>query len=1026
MTASTVSRLGVRRTVARGLLAAALVAAASLVGIVAQAPPTSAYATSSSSFSGLSCTGWSTLTAPPNAIQASFTIYGGGGAGGDTNGGGGGNGGNGAWVSGTVALSAGQSLRVRIGCGGTDANNVMTNGFAKGGASASTSGGGGGGATVICLGGDANCTGGTVLAVAAGGGGGGSGSGGGSTCSNRGGGGGGAAGNFGSTAVTGGTVWHGAGGGAGNGSNGNPGGGGGATTSGGGGGGSGSGSIAGSGGSTGSAPPAANRGDGTGAGGFAPNSLSGESTRSGGGGGGGYSGGGGGAGGRQDCGIFSSRVAAAGGGGGGSSFTGAISSIGVGTASGSQGQCDPNNISAGTAGQLGTGGRGGCAGWVNAVTWTLNTLPTGSDQTTSTANKREAKVIGLNASDADGNGVTCSLVGSPTRGTVSLGGPNDCTATYTPTGGLAAGTGTFKYKVTDSFGGVSPEYTVSVPIGNRNPSAPNRSVNATKGVGLPITLSGTDVPDGDTITSCTAAQPAEGTLTGTGCSLTYTAPPDVYGTDTFTYTVSDGFGGTSTSATVTVAIDNRAPAAAAQTFTVGPESETELVLGGGDPDGDETTCATSGLTGGSLGELGDCTYLYVAPVTPGTYTFSYTRTDGAPATSSAATVTIIVTPPAVQGIVTADDTGEGIPGITVRLYEDGVGFTAYSTTTDAEGAFDLGTQVPAGEYRVIFRDPTQDFVDEWYDDSLTRSGSTPVEFNGVNDLVLEASLATGAQIDVSISNPGTYTVALYNTAPTGASAYRSVPGVTGSTSLRGLPAGTYYVSVTDPSGTLVQKWSGNQTVRDDAVGIDLDAGEAVASPFSLPTRNTIAGTIIDSEGPVAGVTVQAYGATSAAFVKSTKTDAQGDYVLKDLAPGGYKLVFRDPTGAHPVTWFGGDVIGSATTLTMLTGGALDVDTELPLPATVSGTVTGGPDGTTPLAGAKVTLYRGTAAVKTVTADANGTYSVTDLAPGGYTALFTATGHRSEYNLDRYRKADADVIQVGSGEAVDLDATLTQA
>ncbi len=949
--------------------------------------------------------GWTTYTVPTGTLSAVVTLTGGGGGGGgaDAASSGSGPGGGGTTVTTTLTgLSAGQVVSLTVGCGGGGGQQAGVSGL--GGPSAFGSGGNGGGgnshsgagggATALCLG-NGTCT--TPLVVAGGGGGGGAiwrccagqnptgGTGGPSAVTNA----------NGVTATGGGS------------SNSNGGGGGGATQSAAGG--------AGGGGCSGANGSGRNGGAGAGSDGCV----------GGGGGGGGYFGGGGGGGG--DAPWYSLFSEAGGGGGGGSSYAQSGSpsytssldrsqacgrireSCSVRTNPGRGGAAAPTNAH-GFAGEAGTA----------SITWVVNDAPVGANATYS-VQKTTAAAITLAASDPDGdNPVSCSIVTSPGKG--SLGG-SGCSRTYTANGNQAVGTDTFTYRVTDSLGRTSPNYTITLNIGNRNPSAPARSVSATKGVGLPISLSGTD-PDADTISTCTAAQPVEGTLTGTGCSVTYTAPPVVYGTDTFTYTVSDGFGGTSTSATVTVTIDNRVPTAVAQTFTVGPESETELVLGGSDLDDDATTCVTSGPTGGSLDELGDCTYLYVAPVTPGTYTFSYTRSDGAPATSAPATVTIVVTEPVIGGTVVADDTGEGIPGITVRLYEDGVGFTSHVTVTDAEGAFDLGSQVPAGEYRVIFRDPTQSFVDEWYDDSLTRSGSTPVEFNGVNDLVLEASLATGAQIDVSISNPGSYTVALYNTAPTGASAYRSVPGVTGSTSLRGLPAGTYYVSVTDPSGALVQRWSGNQAVRDDAVGIDLDAGDSTSSSFTLLAPNTISGTVLDVEGPVPLVTVQAYGATSGLFVKSTKTDAEGEYLLKGLPVGGYKLVFRDSSGAHPVTWFGGgEVIGSAATVTMTTGGALTVDGELPVPGSLSGTVTGGSGGTTPLAGAKVTLYRNGAAVRTLTTDGTGGYSATGLAPGGYTVLFTATGHRSEYNLDRFRKADADVVDLGDGDAVDLDATL---
>jgi uncharacterized repeat protein (TIGR01451 family) len=495
------------------------------------------------------------------------------------------------------------------------------------------------------------------------------------------------------------------------------------------------------------------------------------------------------------------------------------------------------------------------------------------------------------------------------------------------------------------------------------------------------------------------------------------------GTNTATVTATPDFLEENNTAEDPTTVNLRPTADAVSVETV-VDVPVDVTLSGSDPEGEDLTFQAGTPGSGSLsGTAPDLTFT-PAPGSATDVSFTYTVTDPHGHVSFVATVTITVVAPGIKGTVTSDDTGDGIGGIIVRLYEDGVGFAPFSATTTIDGSYDLGSTVPEGEYRVVFRDPTQDYVDEWYDDSLLRSTSTPATVSATEETEVDAGLATGAEVHVTITNTGPFTVGLYNTGPAGASAYRSVPNVTGSTTLRGLPAGTYYVSVTDPAGNLVPKWSGNQTAREAAVGIPVATGATVGQSFTLVTRNTIQGTVIDSEGPVSLVTVQAYGASSGAFVKSTRTDAEGEYALRDLTAGAYKLVFRDTTGAHPVTWFGGsEVIGSAAAVTMSNGTAQTADAELPRSATVNGTVTGGAGGITPLVGAKVTLYRNGAAVKTYVTDGAGAYSATGLAPGDYTALFTATGHRSEYNLDRTRKVDADVVVIEHGDVTAISATL---
>ncbi len=1236
----------------RALILSAAVAASVAVGASSGGTPVAADTTVNATFGAKSCTAWNAVTAPAGTVAFTFSIVGGGGGGGD-NGpdrGTGGTGGRGAVVTGRMSIAAGQNVYAQMGCGGDGNDGSGGAGYASGGSGGNNRAGGGGGATALCVGTSSSTC--TVVAIAGGGGGGGRAvSNGGWPCNggHDGAGGGNGAGGSASTGGTSGQHdgW-GEGGGAGadtttgaGGGRGRSGGGGGGTggaraqdgnaagNNTGGGGGTGSGTAGSNGGSRSSAPTPGNGSQGNGGAGGA-----GQDDIRGGAGGGGYTGGGGGGGGRR--GIFSCAGnwdPAAGGGAGSSWVRNTVTSANMTGDAGGNANCDTQPAWGTNAGFGATAQVSGCDG--NAtVTWVVNQAPTGAAATVA-VNKTTATTITLAANDPDADTpLTCEIVTPPTRGTLS--GGTGCSRSYAGTPNLPAGTDTFTYRVRDAEDGLSPTYTVTLQVANRIPSGTTQGVTATKGVGLPIALGAVDA-DLDTLTCTVDPLPTKGTLTGSGCARTYTATPGTFGTDSLTYTVSDGVGGTSSPSTVAITIANQAPTAEARTVTVAPGSETEIALGGSDPDGDPTTCETSPPSGGQLlaGE-GDCSPTYTAPTTLGTYTFTYTRTDGpldsAPATvtvvvaspdlaiakshvgvfaggtegtyavdvsnvgnaptegtitvvddlpagmayvgstgadagfacgsgpgasqvtctrdaaldpgdtasftitvavaedapsgtneisvsatpdhdpgndtasdpttvngrpvavavtvetpvdtpvavtlsatdpeggaltyqvgsptsgeltgtapdltftpapgsdddvtlsytvtdplghtSFAVTVTIVVTRPGTHGRVVSDDTGLGIEGITVRLYRDGVGFTEHVATTDAAGDFDLGEAVPEGTYRAVFRDPDQDHVDEWYADSALRSTSATVTVVHGEEQRLDAGLATGASIDVAITNPGTFTVALYNTGPVGASAYRSVPGVSGSVSLRGLPAGTYHVSVADPAGALVTRWTGGTSDRAASVGRAVAPGGTEAVAFTLQHPNTITGVVSDADGEVPLVTVQAYSAMTGAFVKSTKSDAEGVYVLRSLPVGTYKLVFRDTSGAHPVTWHGGgDVITSAATVTMASGNVLTIDGALPHPAAIAGTVTGGPDGTTPLAGAKVTLYKDGGTLRTVTADAGGAFSAPGLAPGRYVLLFAAPGHRAEYTFDRTRRVDADDLEVGGGDQVVVDAVL---
>lgn len=85
---------------------------------------------------------------------------------------------------------------------------------------------------------------------------------------------------------------------------------------------------------------------------------------------------------------------------------------------------------------------------------------------------------------------------------------------------------------------------------NGVPTADDQSVTTPEDTATAITLTGSD-PDGDPLTYTVTSGPSNGTLSGTAPNLTYTPNADFNGTDSFTFTVSDG---TDTSAPATVSI----------------------------------------------------------------------------------------------------------------------------------------------------------------------------------------------------------------------------------------------------------------------------------------------------------------------------------------------------------------------------------------------------------------------------------------------------------------------------------------
>jgi len=150
-----------------------------------------------------------------------------------------------------------------------------------------------------------------------------------------------------------------------------------------------------------------------------------------------------------------------------------------------------------------------------------------------------------NDSDVDGDSLSILSVQNAVNGTVKLENGN---VVFTPAKDVN-GTGSFTYTVSDGHGGTS---TASVTVGiNAVNDAPvakpdNASTQEDKPVTLNVLANDSDV-DGDAL-SVTSASASNGSVTiNTDGTLTYTPKANFSGSDSITYTISDGHGGTASS-----------------------------------------------------------------------------------------------------------------------------------------------------------------------------------------------------------------------------------------------------------------------------------------------------------------------------------------------------------------------------------------------------------------------------------------------------------------------------------------------
>ncbi|EED34092.1 VCBS protein [Luminiphilus syltensis NOR5-1B] len=275
------------------------------------------------------------------------------------------------------------------------------------------------------------------------------------------------------------------------------------------------------------------------------------------------------------------------------------------------------------------------------------------------------------AIDPDGDALTAALVVDAADGTVFL--DPDGSFTYTRANPNTPGSDSFQYRANDgTTDSNTAEITIFVTDVNVAPVANPDAYSMAQDTLLVVpvlqsVLANDRDPEGHALTAAKASDPSNGTLQSfadTGVFL-YRPNPGFTGSDSFTYTASDG-SLSSPPATVSITVNpnqNRPPIIAnddAYTMSQGDTLNVFLPgLLGNDSDlqGHPLTAAISSVpTVGGVTVNPDGSFTYTPPPTfSGVDTFTYVASDGA-TTSAAATVQITVTAVANQPPVANNDT----------------------------------------------------------------------------------------------------------------------------------------------------------------------------------------------------------------------------------------------------------------------------------------------------------------------------------------------------------------------------------
>lgn len=279
----------------------------------------------------------------------------------------------------------------------------------------------------------------------------------------------------------------------------------------------------------------------------------------------------------------------------------------------------------------------------------VNSKPVADGQSVTVAEDGSVNIV-LQAHDGDGDPLTYTVSSKPQKGQFTL---VDNVVTYSPNLDYT-GKDSLKFKVSD---GSSTSNTATVTIlvtpVNDAPTVVDVAASTQEDKAKSITLKGSDV-DRNKLFYSIADQPLHGTVTLSGSKAKYTPGKDYSGTDTFTYTASDG-SLSSPKGTVTVNVTpvNDKPSALPQSATVASHGSTTITLTGFDADGDALTYILdkSPKPKGTVSAIANTNQVVYTPKTGVLADVFSFKVKDAKSTSSSAKVTVTVSknsPPIVN------------------------------------------------------------------------------------------------------------------------------------------------------------------------------------------------------------------------------------------------------------------------------------------------------------------------------------------------------------------------------------------
>ena len=274
----------------------------------------------------------------------------------------------------------------------------------------------------------------------------------------------------------------------------------------------------------------------------------------------------------------------------------------------------------------------------------------------------------------------------------------------------------------------------------------------------------------------------------------------------------------------------------------------------------------------------------------------------------------------VSGTVTDATSGDPLSGVCVDVGQGGFGgpIGCSPTVTDSNGTYSVS--LPAGSYEFAFADPTGGYI---VDQVPVTVSTAPVTQN--------AALTVGATIS-GLTTDEANNAPLSQICPVVFSHqtqqeipfYQSCTGQDGTYTTGGLPAGTYDVELTNPSGLFIDQWYQDQSSEATATGVAVSGQQQKQNiNASMTLGGNMTGTVTSAATgkPLGDICVTIYtAATGAVAADAGCTASNGTYTAPGLPPGNYDVLFSDPTQQYAAQWYDGATSRSSAQAVTVTSG----------------------------------------------------------------------------------------------------------